>query len=151
MAITTGVYGKSALLNLLNGSNVYDLDTDTYKVSLHTSTYTPDADAHDFYNDLTNELTTANGYTAGGATLSGLALSQETTGNYIAWDATDTSWTATESGITTVRIAVIRKDTGSSATSPLIMWVDFGANTGAVAGGKFIIEWAAAGLLKWTY
>lgn len=45
-----------------------DWDSDTIKVQLHTSTYTP-SDAHDYQNDLTNEVSTANGYTAGGVTL----------------------------------------------------------------------------------
>ena len=34
--------------------------------TLHASGYTPDRSAHDFVNDLTNELATAGGYTAGG-------------------------------------------------------------------------------------
>jgi hypothetical protein len=47
-----------------------DIDTDVIKVALCSNSYTPDRGAHDYYNDLTNELSTAGGYTAGGATLS---------------------------------------------------------------------------------
>ena len=43
-----------------------DLDTDSFKVTLHTSTYTPNAGTHTVYADLTNELSTASGYTNGG-------------------------------------------------------------------------------------
>ena len=34
--------------------------------TLHASGYTPDRVAHDYVNDMTNELSTAGGYTAGG-------------------------------------------------------------------------------------
>lgn len=45
-----------------------DWDSDTIKLQLHTSSYTP-ADAHDYQNDLTNEVAAANGYSTGGVTL----------------------------------------------------------------------------------
>lgn len=45
-----------------------DFDTDTVKAALVTSTYTPDYLAHDYFNDVTNEVS-GTGYTAGGATL----------------------------------------------------------------------------------
>lgn len=45
-----------------------ELDTDvaSWAWTLHTSSYVPDRVAHDFVNDLTNELATAAGYTQGG-------------------------------------------------------------------------------------
>ncbi len=46
-----------------------DFDSDTLVVTLHTATYVPDRGAHDYVNDLTNELATGAGYTAGGVTV----------------------------------------------------------------------------------
>ena len=43
--------------------------TDTIKCTLHTVTYSFAQDTDDFFNDATNELSTAGGYTAGGVTL----------------------------------------------------------------------------------
>ena len=63
MAITPHWYGLG-LKAVLGGS--VDLDTDTLKMTLHTSTYVPNIDTDDFYNDSTNELSTALGYTSGG-------------------------------------------------------------------------------------
>lgn len=58
-----------------------DLDTDTIKVMLVTSAYTPDQDAHTKRSDFTNEVTGA-GYTAGGATLAlNMAVTADNTDN----------------------------------------------------------------------
>lgn len=48
-----------------------ELDTDvtSWTWTLHTSSYTPDRNAHDFVNDLSGELTTGGGYTAGGVAM----------------------------------------------------------------------------------
>jgi hypothetical protein len=46
-----------------------DWNSDALKWTLHTSTYTPNQDTHVFQSDLTNELSTAGGYTAGGLAL----------------------------------------------------------------------------------
>lgn len=43
-----------------------DWDSDDLRLTLHTSAYTPDLDAHDYVADLTNELATGGGYTSGG-------------------------------------------------------------------------------------
>ena len=43
-----------------------DWDSDSIKLTLHTSTYTPNLDTHAYVSDLTNELGTGGNYTAGG-------------------------------------------------------------------------------------
>ena len=45
-----------------------DLDTNTIKVALVTRPIRPNQDAHDFFDDITNEVS-GTGYTAGGASL----------------------------------------------------------------------------------
>ena len=59
--------------DVMNGS--IDLDTDTIKVLLVTSAYTPDQDTHTKHSDVTNEVS-GTGYTAGGATLANKSLRQ---------------------------------------------------------------------------
>lgn len=138
MAVTAKVYGP-ALASLASAS--INWGSDTIKVALATSSYTPDQDAHDFFNDITNEVTGA-GYTAGGATL-GSKTSNYTTGtNTQTLDAADTSWTTST---ITARYAIIYKSTGTGSTSPLIGYVDFGADVSS-SGGTFQITWDAAGL-----
>lgn len=65
-------YGK-AFANMLGGEasgDTFQTDylTDTIKVMLTTSSYTPNRDTHETKNDITNEIS-GTGYTAGGVTL----------------------------------------------------------------------------------
>ena len=49
---------NTATKDILDGT--IDLDTDTIKVSLHSSTYTPSV-AHDFYDDIIKKRTSVPG------------------------------------------------------------------------------------------
>lgn len=127
---------------LLTGG--FDLDADTLKVMLVTSSYTPDQDAHDFINDASSAEVSGTGYTAGGATLSGVTVTQDNTNNTAYLDAADTDWTT--STITNARYAIVYKDTGAAATSPILAIFDFGTNKSTTAE-TFRIVWPSGGLL----
>jgi hypothetical protein len=129
----------------MNGA--VDLDTDTIKVALVTSAYTPSQDNDDFFNDVTNELPTAGGYTAGGASLANKAVTQDNTDNEGVFDADDLAWT---SATFTARGAVIYKNRGgASSADELIAYIDFGSDK-TVSSGTFTIQWAAEGILNLT-
>ena len=68
-----------------------DWDTDTIKVALTTSSYTPNQDTHDYFNDVTNEVT-GTGYTAGGNTLASKTITYDDANNVIILDAADSTW-----------------------------------------------------------
>lgn len=139
MAVTAFLYG-SFPAKLANKE--IDWDTDTVKVALCTSTYTPAQDTHDYFNDITNEVT-GTGYTAGGATLASKTVNYTAGTNTTTFDAADVSWTTST---ITARYAVIYVDTaGASSTDPLIGYVDFGENVSSSAG-TFSITWDAAGI-----
>ncbi len=121
---------------------VVDHSSDTIKVALVTSSYTPDRDNHDFFDDVTNEIA-GTGYTAGGAALASKAVTQDDTNDEGKFDAADTAWTT---ATFTARGAVIYKDTGVSTTSPLIAYIDFGSDK-TVTAGTFTIQWHADGIL----
>ena len=121
-----------------------NLLADTIKVSLHTTTYTPDTDAHDYFADLTNEASGA-GYTAGGATLANDVFTYTAGTNTWKYDADDVSW---PSSSITARYAVLYDSTpGTAATNPLICLFDFDTNQ-TTSNGTFSIAWNASGL--WT-
>lgn len=126
--------------NIMNGN--IDLDTDTIKVALVTSSYTPDVDTHEDFADVTNEVT-GTGYTAGGDTITNPAVTQDNTDDTGVFDGDDVSW---PSSTITARGAVIYKDTGTAATSWLIAYLDFTTDESS-SDGTFSIQWSADGIL----
>ena len=140
---TTALYTKFPA-KALNGE--IDFDTDTIKVALVTSSYTPDQDAHDYWDDVSANEASGTGYTAGGATLGSKTVTQDSATNKQTFDAADVSWT---SSTVTARYAVIYKSTGTASTSPLIGYVDFGSNQSS-SSGTFSIAWNASGIFATT-
>jgi len=140
---TAKLYG-SVLTQIVTGA--IDVGTDTLKISLHTSSYSPNQDTHDFFNDVTNEVS-GTGYTAGGETLTGVSVSYDGPTNTLTIDCDDPTWGgATLSGI---RYAVVYKDTGTSSTSPLLCWMDFITDQ-SVSGSAFTIVMPSTGLIQAT-
>ncbi|MDV6274110.1 hypothetical protein R3Q06_11420 [Rhodococcus erythropolis] len=143
MAVTAKLYGL-ALKSAFNKE--IDWDTDTIKVMLCTSAYTPDQDTHQYKSSVTNEAS-GTGYTAGGATLASATLAYTTGTNTLVLDAVDSAWTGST---ITARYAVIYNSSpGTDATRPLIAYVDFGADVSTTAG-TFTITWDAAGIVTVT-
>lgn len=143
MAVTAKLYGKG-MLALANKE--IDWTSDTIKAMLCTSSYTPDQDAHDYKDDVTNEVT-GTGYTAGGATLANCTATYTAGTNVAKFDADDTLWTTST---ITARYAVVYDATpGSDATRPLIGYVDFGADV-STAAQTFQITWNASGIFTVT-
>ena len=124
-----------------------DLLSDTIKVALVTSSYTPNQDTHDYFSDITNEVS-GTGYTAGGATLASKTYTSNTTTNVWTFDAADVTWSSAT--ITNARYAIIYDATpGTAATNPLIAYIDFGSDKSS-SGGDFVIQWNANGIFTDT-
>ena len=140
MAVTALLFGN--LFETVFRGEI-DWDDDTIKVALTTSAYTPSQTTHDYFNDVTNEVT-GTGYTADGATLG--TKTSTLSSNTFTLDAADITSDWTTSTIT-ARIAVVHKDTGTASTSPLICYVDAGADVSTTAG-TFSILWHADGIVK---
>ena len=94
---------------------VFNLTSDTIQVALVTSasnaisaTLTPAT-----YATITNELTTANGYTLGGANAASPTITGGGATSTITFDTTDVSWTASGAGFT-ARAAVIYDNTATN-------------------------------------
>lgn len=99
------------------GDGTIDLDSHTFNITLHTSTYVPDG-ADDVYADATNELATANGYTSGGAALTGVAWT--VAAGVAKFDSDDQVWTASGGSIT-ARYAVIRDVTANKLLGYMVL------------------------------
>lgn len=143
MAVTGKLFGKvfAALWN-----KEIDWDTDTIKVMLTTSTYTPDQDAHDYKDDVTNEVS-GTGYSAGGATLASKTATYTGATNKFVLDAADVQWA---SSTITARNAVVYDDSpATAATKPLICYQASDADI-VSSGGNFDLAWNASGIVEIT-
>ena len=142
MAVTSQLYGL-CLKSLANAE--IDFDTATVKAMLCTSSYTPNQDTHQYKSSVTNEVS-GTGYTAGGATLASKTVNYDTATNTLTFDAADPAWaTAT----ITARYVIFYVSTGSDATSPLISYVDLGADVSTTAA-TWTYQIPAAGICSFT-
>ena len=153
---TFQLYGKFAA-NVLGGeaaSDVGQMDllSDTLRFTLHTVTYSPNVDTNEAFADATNELGTANGYTANGIAIAGKTIVYTAAGGISTFDMDDTTvtWTASGAGLT-FQYAVLHDDTVATGppAKPLIGYIDCGAQV-ITAGNTFTITTGASGLFTGT-
>lgn len=141
------LYGKYKE-NLFTQANPVDFDdnaTTTAKVALVTASYIPNVDTHDFWNDVSVNEVSGTGYTAGGNAVGNKSVSTPSSG-VVTIDADDpATWAQNAAGFTTARYAILYKDTGNTATSPLIAYYDMTSDRGNVSG-DFAIALDAAGI-----
>ena len=140
----TGVVFNSYKANALKAEVA--ILTDTIKVALCTSSFTPNIDTMAFFSDITNEVVGA-GYTAGGATLAGKTVTIDTATDRAYLDATDVTWAAST---LTARYIIIYKSTGTPATSSLVGYIDLGSDRTSSLD-TFFITWptpAQGGVLR---
>lgn len=128
-----------------DGTAVIDWNTDTIKCMLVTSSYTPSATTHNYIDDAnTNEVSGTN-YTAGGATIGSVSVSES--GGTVTVDGADVTWTQSGAGFSNARYAIIYKDTGTPATSPMFGYIDFTSDKGNVSG-DLTVQWNASGIFS---
>jgi len=133
-------------------SGVMFPDADTFKVMLMsgTPTYVADPD-HTFLSGsgptfpVHDELS-GFGYTR--KEFSGSALIQNDAADRTEWDARDAIWPGINAGVTSA--AIIFKDTGDEATSPLVAYVNSGGFPVETTGGDLTIRWSSSGVILLT-
>jgi hypothetical protein len=124
--------------------------TDVWKVALSNTAYTYVAthkyfDAAPFSTAWT-ELGTANGYTAGGATLTAPTITSAQT---TSWSATVPSptWTASGAGISATS-AVYYDSTPGAGVKPIMAYVLFGGTVTAPSGATLTITPSGSGIIS---
>ena len=111
----------------------YDHQNDTFKVALTNTA--PTATSTTWNTTNFPAPAAANGYTAGGNTLT-VSSSAQTTGTY-KWVLADTVFTATAGGIGPFRYAIIYH----SVSGDIVGWYDYGSSiTLANAGDAFTVD-----------
>ncbi len=116
---------------------VHNLGADTLKVML---TNTAPVNTNTVLADLV-DLSTANGYTAGG-TAATISSSAQTAGTYKLVLA-DVTFTASGGAIGPFRYAVLYNDTPTSPADPLIGWWDYGSSITLADGESLLVDFDA--------
>jgi hypothetical protein len=103
----------------MNGT--LDLDTATIKLALFSSSMTVDLATHDTFSDISGEIATGNGYTAGGATAASPTITAVTNG--YKFSSNDVTWDASGGSIPAWRYGVFyASGTYNSVVNPLIAY-----------------------------
>lgn len=120
MAISaSGFYGLT-LEKMFIDTAGESMEAEDNKGLLVTDSYTPDFTAHDFRNDLTNEVS-GTGYTAGGAAITSTEITLST--GTLTWDFADPAWTS--STITDAMAHISYFNVGADTTDQLLLLLDF--------------------------
>jgi len=123
---------------MLLATKKLDLSADVFKVILMEEGFTFAPATHDLLADVSaSELATGSGYTAGGATLSNVALTQNDTDGTcdVTWD--NPTWTASGGDIGPVCGAIIYDDTYTG--KPVVGFIDFGGSYTEPDGGVAVL------------
>jgi hypothetical protein len=153
---TLQLFGKVGA-NFLGGEasgdvGMTDYLTNALRFTLHTATWSPNIDTNEAFADATNELGTANGYTANGIAIAGKTVTYNATGNVTTFEMDDTTVTWTASGGSLVfQHAALHDDTVTVGPpiKPLLGYIDCGAQT-ITTGNNFTITTGASGLFTGT-
>ena len=120
-----------------------DLDTGNIKVAL-VNGYTFNVDNNHGYADFSANEISATGYSAGGATLTGLTITTNDAGDYAKWDAGNVTWTS----LATVSISaalIYDADMTTPVADGLLAEVEISTNSN---GSNYTINWNAGGIIQ---
>lgn len=138
MAASAWATTNTGRTKILNGQ--FDIDSDTYKCALFLSTSNLGA-ASTTYAGVTNEVSSANGYTTGGITVSALVLSGTTT--VTVKFGTNPVWTASGGSIV-ARFAAVYEVSGD-----VLLWCTLDstpADVTTTTGNTLTIDGTTSGL-----
>lgn len=150
IAVSGNMYGK-ANLHFTRGEILWLASGgSTIKMALCTSSYTPDQDAHEYLDDITNECTGQTGYERKTLVLSDPTYDSSDNTTYL--DCGDVTWSASD---ILARYAIVFVDTGIASTSVLIGNINFGTDSHGhddweSNSGNFVVTINEDGLFKFT-
>lgn len=156
--IALAAWYRNALVKLLNKEA--DVDSDSLKLTLHTSSYTPALDSHAYVSDLSAELSTAGGYTSGGVTLTSPTVTYTAANSWGTVRANSTAYTlgqiyrpASTNGFL-YRVTAAGTSAASPPTFPVILGnsiADGGATISCVGSGIIVFDAADASWATATF
>lgn len=159
MAWTASAIFREMVTHSFDRTEVFDLDTDAFKVALFNNSITPDKDAANTgYNEasgvwlVANEVVDSSGggtdWPAGGRPLVTPDITNPASG-VIMFDAPDTASAGATTDITGAHGALVYDDTLTTPDDPGVSYNYFGGAQG-VTNGTFTVIWHANGIWRIT-
>jgi len=123
-------------------SKQIDFANDVFQIILMATGFTFNKDTHHGYADVSaNELANANGYTTGGNTLAGVAVTEDDDDDRTEVTWNNSQWTASGGAIGPSPGAIIYDDTPTTPQAdPICGYIDFGGEQTQVDGGVCTIS-----------
>lgn len=120
MAAGAFIFPDKAKLNLVSLTDILASTSTNFRMALVTSSWTPAPSTDEVWADVSaNEIAAANGYSAGGGTLTGISLAQ--TSGTVKFTSSAFVWTASGGSIAAWRRAVVYYlGTLNSKVNPLV-------------------------------
>lgn len=150
MAWTESKVFTQFLVDALNGTAAFDMNSDTFKAALYNNTITPSQTvtaANSAYNAgqwASGEVSDGAEWAAGGATLT---PTSGATGTTYSFDSTDTV-SGSSATLTNVFGALIYDDTLTSPVANQGVCYNYFGGGHSVTNGTFTIVWSSAGIFK---
>ncbi len=120
------------------GNKLVAFATDTFKIRLMNNSFTYNKDTHATWSDVSaSELGAGNGYSTGGATLAGVSVTEDDTGDQLKVTWSNQAWNASGGSIGPSNGAIVIDDTTTDDT--VMAYYDFGGAQTAVDGTPFSV------------
>ena len=137
---------------LWEADGTLDMDLDPLYISLHSSSFTPNAESMSVYADLTNELASAGGYLNGTVASNLLTATFSRSTSTVTLTVANKAWSATAT--ISPKYAVVRANvTRNAHVSPLIAYCDLDTTTATATattnnGQTLTIRWPTGLYIK---
>jgi hypothetical protein len=120
------------------------------RITLHTSASNAATATLSIYSELTNEVTSGNGYSTSGKSLANIAWTQGASAGSYKFDADDVVWTGTGGSIANIKFAVISNVSGGASGKLLCRSTLTSAQFTLASGNTLTIAMNASGILTLT-
>ncbi len=127
------------------GNGTLKLDT-AKRITLHTSASNANTATLSIYSELTNEVSSGNGYSSSGKSLASITWTVGASAGQYAWDCADIVWTGTGGSIANIKYAVISNTSGGASGKLAVRSALTSSQFTLSSGNTLTLQIASAGI-----